>query len=156
MSQLGTQVNALGSLSECLSGEDATKTEDLSTPNWPASYRFRLDPGDSCYYLAHMTVKVDWESSQHITVKTQTYRHPVGSEVECQPDQDNLDYYANDELYTSQTPWPNVIEDICAWMVVITNDDQENEMVFDLYTNGAVGGLLYGSVALLLSSLLLF
>ena len=71
------------SLSECLSGEDAVIDEDISTLNWSQSYRMRLDAGDSCYYMAFMTSKVEWADDAFITVKTQTYRHPVGSETEC-------------------------------------------------------------------------
>ena len=93
------------SLSECLSGEDAEVT-DLSSNNWSASYSLRLDPGDSCYYVTFMTSYAWWFETQQITVKTQNYRHPSGSEIECQPAENNLDYYAGTQLYTSQSEWP--------------------------------------------------
>ena len=91
---------ALGSLSECLSGEDA-QISDISTVDWTAAYRLKLDPGDACYHTTFTTSYAWWESNQAITVKTQNYRHPAGSETECQAAEDNLDYFAGTTLYTS-------------------------------------------------------
>ena len=74
--------DALGSLSECLTGEDATIT-DISTVDWTAAYSLKLDPGDACYHTTFTTSYAWWHSSQAINVKTQNYRHPTGSETEC-------------------------------------------------------------------------
>ena len=76
---------AVGSLSECMSGEDAD-IKDISTNNWSASYELTLDPGDSCYHVTFSQSYAWWASSEQITVKTQNYVHPVGSQDECQPD----------------------------------------------------------------------
>ena len=96
---------ALGSLSECLTGEDAT-IRDISSMNWSSAYELALDAGDSCYHTTFSTSYAWWEDSQAITVKTQNFRHPAGSETECQPAEDNLDYYSGTQLYTSQSSWP--------------------------------------------------
>ena len=60
---------ALGSLSECLSGEDAEIT-DISSINWTAAYSLKMDPGDACYHVTFTTSYAFWESNQSITVKT--------------------------------------------------------------------------------------
>ena len=91
---------ALGSLSECLTGEDATIT-DISTVDWTAAYELKLDPGDACWHTTFTTSYAWWHASQSVDVKTQNYRHPTGSETECQPAEDNIDYYAGTTLYTS-------------------------------------------------------
>ena len=56
-------VDARGSLSECLSEEDA-EVSDISTVNWPASYELTLDAGDSCYHVTFSQSYAWWESSQ--------------------------------------------------------------------------------------------
>ena len=93
---------ALGSLSECLTGEDATIT-DISSMDWTAAFELKLDAGDSCWHVTFTTSYAWWHSSQAITVKTQNYRHPAGSETECQPAEDDLYYYSGTQLYTSQS-----------------------------------------------------
>ena len=83
----------LGSLSECMTGEDAT-VRDISTVDWSAAYELTLDPGDSCYHTTFSTSYAWWHSSQAITTKMQSYRHPAGSETECISSETNIDYYA--------------------------------------------------------------
>ena len=60
---------AVGSLSECLTGEDAAIT-DISTVDWTAAYSLKLDAGDSCYHTTFTTSYAWWHSDQAITVKT--------------------------------------------------------------------------------------
>ena len=60
---------AVGSLSECLTGEDATIT-DVSTVDWTAAYSMVLDPGDACWHTTFTTSYAWWHSSQSISVKT--------------------------------------------------------------------------------------
>ena len=93
---------ALGSLSECLTGEDATIT-DISTIDWTAAYSLVLDAGESCWHITFTTSYASWDEHQQydVFVVTQNYRHPTGSETECQPAEDNIDYYAGTTLYTS-------------------------------------------------------
>ena len=60
---------AVGSLSECLTGEDAAIT-DISTVDWTAAYSLKLDAGDACYHTTFTTSYAWWHSGQAITVKT--------------------------------------------------------------------------------------
>ena len=124
LSLISTKVEAqdLGSLSECMTGEDAI-VRDISSIDWSASYELTLDPGDSCYHTTFSTSYAWWHESQAITTKMQTYRHPAGSETECISSETNIDYYAGTVLYTSQSPWPYDEPDICAWVYVFTNDN---------------------------------
>ena len=60
---------AVGSLSECLTGEDATIT-DISTVDWTAAYSLNLDPGDACWHTTFTTSYAWWHASQSVEVKT--------------------------------------------------------------------------------------
>ena len=98
-------VNA-ASLSKCTTGEDAS-VEDISSVNWPSSWRFTLDPGDACYHTTFMTSYAWWPDDQEILTKTQNYVIPATSSEECMPDESNLDYSKGDKLYTVQSAWPH-------------------------------------------------
>ena len=52
----------LGSLSECMTGEDAI-VKDISTIDWSAAYELTLDPGDSCYHTTFSTSYAWWHES---------------------------------------------------------------------------------------------
>ena len=146
------RLGAIGSLSECIEGEDAEIT-DISSTQWPASYSLKLDAGDSCYYTTFMSSYAWWHSSQEIQVRTQTYEHPVGSESECFAAEDNIVYYSGTVLYTSQSEWPYTEDRICSHLYVLTNMNQEESQVVELYTNGSVI-LTVGSALIALSTLL--
>ena len=145
------KLGAVGSLSECTSGEDAEIT-DISSTQWPASYSLRIDPGDSCYYTTFMSSYVWWHSSQDIQVRTQTYEHPVGSNTPCIAAEDNIVYYSGTVLYTSQSEWPYTDDSICSHLYVLTNLNQEESQVVELYTNGSII-LTVGTALISLSTL---
>ena len=127
----------VGSLSECLSGEDAL-IEDISTLQWPHAYSFKIDLGDSCYYTTFHDSYAWWHSSQEIQVRTQIYEHPTGSLDECQPGESNITYNKGTILYTSQSAWPYTEEETCAHVYVFTNLSSDEESTVELYTNGSI------------------
>ena len=83
LAAMALNTNAIGSLSECMTGEDATLT-DISTRNYSASWQMEVDPGDSCWYITFNSAYADWDASQDISVKYQKYRPPFGDQGEEQ------------------------------------------------------------------------
>ena len=64
---MATKVYAAGSLSECLTEEDATLV-DISTVQYSMSWEMTIDPGDSCWYLTFNTAYATWDSDADVNV----------------------------------------------------------------------------------------
>ena len=69
---LAATVGALGEINGCLDGRLTNTKEDISSINWPESWRFNLDAGDSCWFLARMVSYAFWEDSDDITTKIES------------------------------------------------------------------------------------
>ena len=116
-----------------------------------------LDPGDSCYYITFASSYADWNSSQDISVKYQTYRPPFGDQGEdaCQPDGPEEYYPKGTVVHTEQSMWPNQDENVCAYLYVFTNEDLDYPQTLMFYTNGGLIG--YGvSLVAAISAFMLF
>ena len=144
-----------GSLSECFTGEDATLIEDISNEDFPVSWKMLVDAGDTCTHLIFGASYLTWAKDQNISVRIQTYRHPAGDEVKCQPDK-VMGYEKGSLLTTDQTPWPFENPEVCAILVAITNDDPENDQEVYVYTAGAATLLASFSASIVALSLLQF
>ena len=118
---------------ECVA--DIEARSDKSTDEFPDTYEVTLAAGASCTHDVLVTAKVEWDSSEFITVKTDNYRNPDSDESGCQLDASNQDYYQGQMLYTKDTPFPYNEDDTCKWVITIRNDDQTASATFDLYTN---------------------
>ena len=154
LAAMSTNVNAIGSFSECLTQEDVTLT-DISNVDYSMSWEMALDPGDSCWYLTFNTAYANWPEGTDVSVKYQTYRLPFGeTEETCQPNHGSERTYQPLTLvHTDQTPWPYTEPSICAHLFVFTNDSPDFESTLEFYTNGGVqafGATVFAAITALM------
>ena len=88
-----------GTISECVSGEDAD-LQRIDTVDYPMSWELSLDPSDGCYHLVFNSAFATWQDSSTISAATAKYRPPRGAETECQEVANDIPYYSGQVMYT--------------------------------------------------------
>ena len=118
--------------------ESVVAIQDISNTEWPYSTRFTIFPQNSCWFMTTKSSYISWEGNEAITVKAEAYRDAAdgnGCEVKAAHCLEDQDYYPkNQQMYTTDTPWPFNKDDVCAYRYIFFNDQVQTNNNVDVFT----------------------